>query len=47
MLSVSPAFTGVCSFQVADVFVVQIDVDEAAQPAFVVEELLAQVGIAG
>ena len=30
--------------QVADVFVVQVDVDEAAQLAFVVEELLAQVG---
>ena len=31
--------------QVADVFVVQVDVDEAAQLAFIVEELLAQVGI--
>ena len=31
--------------QVADVFVVQIDVDEAAHLAFVVEDLLAQLGI--
>ncbi len=31
-------------FQIADVFVVQIHVDEAAQLAFVVKELLAQVG---
>ena len=33
--------------QVADVFVVQIDVDEAAQLAFVGEDLLAQVGVLG
>ena len=31
--------------QVADVFVVQIHVDEAAQLAFIVEELLAQIGM--
>ena len=42
---VSPSFTGVASLlQVADVFVVQIHIDEAAQLAFVVENLLAQIG---
>ena len=42
---VSPSFAarGVLA-QVADVFVVQVHVDEAAHLAFVVEDLLAQVG---
>ncbi len=34
-------------FQIADVFVVQIDVDEAAQLAFIVEELTAQIRVVG
>ena len=33
--------------QIADVFVVQVDVHEAAQLAFIVEKLLAQIGVAG
>ena len=46
MLTVSPAFTGVCVLlQVADVLVVQVDVDEAAQLALVVVEVLLQVGV--
>src|ERR1035437_4085349 len=33
--------------EVADVFVVEVDVDEAAQFAFIVEDLLAQIGVLG
>ena len=43
IVSPSSARGGVFA-QVADVFVVQVHVDEAAQLAFVVEDLLAQVG---
>ena len=45
---VSPSWAAVASLaQVADVLVVEIDVDEAAHLAFVVEDLLAQVGVMG
>src|ERR1035437_8277125 len=33
--------------EVADVFVVEVDVDEASQFAFIVEDLLAQIGVLG
>ena len=47
MLTVSPAFSGVCFLlQVADVLVVQVDVDEAPQPPIVAVEVTAQVGVA-
>jgi hypothetical protein len=43
---VSPSFVGGGVLaQIADVFVVEIHVDEAAHLAFVGEDLLAQVGV--